>query len=103
MKNWDKDCEDGGVSVGRRQTRRKRRARSRRAQRRKTANAVLFEFVGGVHALTRSIEWSVLFFALMISLVAAVITALFGAVGFAGFFFVLALFLCLALWTRELG
>ena len=91
------------MSVGRRQTRRKRRARSRRAQRRKTANAVLFEFVAGVYALTRSIEWSVLFFALMISVVAAVVTVLFGALGFAGFFFVLALFLGLALWTRELG
>lgn len=53
--------------------------------------------------MTRSIEWSVLFFALMISVVAAVVTVLFGALGFAGFFFVLALFLCLALWTRELG
>lgn len=53
--------------------------------------------------MTRSIEWSVLFFALMISVVAAVVAVLFGALGSAGFFFVLALFLCLALWTRELG
>jgi apolipoprotein N-acyltransferase len=97
-------CEDGGdVSVGSRQTRRKRRARRRRAQRKKNADAVLFEFFAGVHMLTRSIEWSVLFFALMLSLVVAVVTALFGAIGFAGFFFVLSLFLCLALWTRELG
>ncbi len=52
--------------------------------------------------MTRSIEWSVLFFALIFSLTMAVASALLGDAGFATLFFVSSLFLCLALWTREL-
>jgi len=69
---------------------------------RKSANIALFELIARVHALTRGIEWSVLFFALVFSLTMAVASALFGAVGFAAVFFVSGLLACLALWTREL-
>jgi hypothetical protein len=88
--------------VGRRQTRRRRRVRRRRVRLKNSANAVLLTLLAGVHGLTESIGWSMLFFALMLSLAMAVVWALLGEVGFAALFFVSSLFLCVALWTREL-
>lgn len=90
------------MSMGSRQTRRRRRARSERARRRRNANAVLFEIVGAVHASARKVEWPVLFFAMLATLVGAVVSLLTGAFGLAVGLFVSSAALCGALWAREL-
>ncbi len=69
---------------------------------RKSANGVLIALLALVHASTKEIGWSVLFFALMLSLVMAVVWALLSEFGLVTLFFASSLFLCLALWTREL-
>lgn len=91
------------MSMGSRQTRRRRRARSAWARRRRNANAVLFEIVGAVHALARRVDWPVLFFAMLATLVGAVVSVLMGAVVLAVILFVSSAVLCGALWARELN
>lgn len=56
-----------------------------------------------MYLLTRGIDWSLLFYGMVLFLVMAVVSALSGAVVFAVLCSVAALFLCLVLWTRELG
>lgn len=70
---------------------------------RKTADGAIFEFVARVHAAVGSIDWSVLFFALLASLVGTVLSLVAGGVGLALFFLLSSLFLFLALWTKGLG
>ena len=91
------------MSTGSRQTRRQRRARSRRARRKNGANFVLLEIVAAVHRSAKSIEWPVLFFAMLAALVGAVVSVLAGEVVLAGCLFVSSLLLCVALWARELN
>lgn len=91
------------MSAGSRQTRRQRRARMRWAQRRKTANGVLFELVAAMYRLANRVDWPVLFFAMLASLVGAVVSALAGGLVLAGCLFLSSLFLCAALWARELN
>jgi hypothetical protein len=91
------------MPMGSRQTRRRRRARSERARRRRNANAVLFEIVGSVHASARKVEWPVLFFAMLATLVGAVVSLLTGAFVLAAVLFVSSAVLCGALWARELS
>jgi hypothetical protein len=90
------------VSVGRRQTRRKRRVLKRRTRLRDDANGFLIWLIAGVYSLTKSIEWRVLFFAMMFSLVLAVASSVLGEVVLAGVFSGSSVLLVLALWTREL-
>jgi uncharacterized membrane protein YfcA len=90
------------MSVGSRQSRRRRRARSKQAQRRRSANAVLFEIVGSVHASARKVEWPVLFYAMLATLVGVVVSLLTGAFVLAAGLFVSSVVLCVALWAMEL-
>ena len=91
------------MSTGSRQTRRQRRARSRRARRKNSANRVLLEIVAAVHSSAKRIEWPALFFAMLAALVGAVVSVLAGEVVLAGCLFLASLFLCVALWARELN
>ena len=91
------------MSVGSRQTRRKRRARRRHKQRKNSANAVLFEIVAVVHTLSKRVDWPVLFFAMLSSLVGSVVSVLIGAVVLAAILFISSALLCGALWARELN
>jgi hypothetical protein len=91
------------MSMGSRQMRRRRRARSERARRRRNANAVLFEIVGAVHASAKKVEWPVLFFTMLATLVGAVVSLLTGAFVLAAGLFVSSVVLCGVLWARELS
>jgi len=64
-------------------------------------SAVLNELIVLVHRLTGDVEWEVLFFGLLFSLGGMVVCAIAGADVFAVLFFLLSLFLYLALWKRE--
>ncbi len=91
------------MSVGSRQTRRRRRARSKWAQRRRSANAVLFEIVGAVHASARRVDWPVIFFAMLAALVGSVVCLLTGAYVLAIGLFLSSAVLFGALWARDLS
>jgi membrane protein YqaA with SNARE-associated domain len=53
------------------------------------------------HALTRGVQWSVLFFGLLVSLVGVLVTILAGEILYTVLFFVFSLFVGAALWSRE--
>ncbi len=89
------------MSVGSRQTRRKRRARKREAELKELGSTVLARAADMVHKATRGVEWYVLFFALLFSLVGAVVSVLTNQAAFAVLFFFSSLFLYVALWKRD--
>ncbi len=89
------------MSVGSRQTRRKRRARRREAELKELGSTVLARAVAVVDQATKGVEWHVLFFALLFSLVGAVVSVLAGEATFAVLFFLSSLVLYVALWKRD--
>lgn len=89
------------MSVGSRQTRRERRARRKGAELKELGSTVLARAVAMVHGVTRGVEWHVLFFALLFSLVGVVVSVLADEAAFAVLFFLSSLFLYVALWKRD--
>ncbi len=89
------------MSVGSRQSRRERRARKRRAKLREIAAARVARLVARIRESVGDVGWGVPFFALLFSLVGAVLSVLYGALVPAGLFSLSSLFLFLALWQRS--
>ncbi len=91
------------MTLGSRQTRRKRRARRRRQELKKGADTTIFLAIARTYTLVRDVDWSVLFFGLLASLVGSVVAVLTGGVILAALLFLSCLFLCGALWVKELN
>jgi len=89
------------VSAGSRQTRRQRRARRWRRELKKDADTALFSIIARTYVAARGVDWSVLFFAMLASLVGSVVCVLTGGFVLGVLLFVSSLFLCAALWARE--
>ena len=90
------------MTLGSRQTRRKRRARRRGKELKKDAHAALFLVVARVYMAARGVAWPVLFYALLFCLVGSVVCVLTGGTVLAVLLFLASLLLMLGLWTREL-
>ena len=90
------------MTLGSRQTRRKRRARRRRRQLKKGADTAIFLAIARTYTSVRDVDWSVLFFGLLASLVGAVICLVSGGIVLAALLFVSSLLLFVVLWVKEL-
>jgi len=90
------------VTLGSRQTRRKRRARRKRRELKKGADTAVFLVIARIYTSVRGLDWPVLFFGLLASLVGSVVCVLTGAIVLAALLFLLSLSLFVALWVKEL-
>ena len=90
------------MTLGSRQTRRKRRARRRRRELKKGADTAIFLVIARIYTSVRSLDWPVLFFGLLASLVGSVVCLLTGGIVLAALLFLLSLALFVALWVKEL-
>ena len=91
------------MTLGSRQTRRKRRARMRRRQLKKGADTAIFLAIARTYTSVRDVDWSVLFFGLLASLVGAVVCLVSGGIVLAALLFLSSLVLFVVLWVKELG
>ena len=90
------------MTLGSRQTRRKRRARRERRELKKGADTAIFLVIARIYASVRGLDWPVLFFGLLASLVGSVVCLLTGGIVLAALLFLLSLSLFVALWVKEL-
>ena len=90
------------MTLGSRQTRRKRRARRKRRQLKKGADTAIFLAIARTYTSVRDVDWSVLFFGLLASLVGAVVCLVSGGIVLAALLFVSSLVLFVVLWVKEL-
>jgi hypothetical protein len=90
------------VTLGSRQTRRKRRARRERRELKKGADTAIFLVIARIYTSVRGLDWPVLFFGLLASLVGSVVCLLTGGIVLAALLFLLSLSLFVALWVKEL-
>ena len=91
------------MTLGSRQTRRKRRARRRRRQLKKGADTAIFLAIARTYTSVRDVDWSVLFFGLLASLVGAVVCLVSGGIVLAALLFLSSLVLFVVLWVKELS
>ena len=91
------------MTLGSRQTRRRRRARRRRRELKNGADTAIFLVIARIYTSVRSLDWPVLFFGLLASLMGSVVCVVSGGIVLAALLFLSSLVLFVVLWVKELG